>query len=138
MKKVYFACSIRGGRDDQPIYKKLYNIVTRYADGFGEAFTKKDLSNMGMSKPSEEIYNTDIERILWADAVIAEVTNPSLGVGYELAFAESKNIPVLCLYRESLDKKLSAMIDGCPHFKVILYKDPSDCEPEIKLFLESI
>jgi 2'-deoxynucleoside 5'-phosphate N-hydrolase len=138
MNKVYFACSIRGGRDDQQIYEELYNIVKNYAECFGEAFTDKKLTILGMNKPSTEIYKTDIDRILWADAVIAEVTNPSLGVGYELAFAESKNIPVLCLYRESSDKRLSAMIDGCPNFRVIRYQKPTDCEHSIVDFLNNL
>ena len=34
------------------------------------------------------------------------------GVGYELGFAESINVPVLCLYRPSEGKRLSAMLSG--------------------------
>ena len=46
----------------------------------------------------EFIYNRDVDWLRESDCVIAEVTQPSLGVGYELGFAESLKIPVLCLY----------------------------------------
>ena len=45
---------------------------------------------------NEEIYNRDIKWLQSADIVVAEVTTPSLGVGYELGIAEKLNIPVLC------------------------------------------
>ena len=46
----------------------------------------------------EYIYNRDMDWLRTAECVVAEVTQPSLGVGYELGFAESINVPVLCLY----------------------------------------
>lgn len=45
----------------------------------------------------EFIYKRDVDWLLESDFVIAEVTQPSLGVGYELGFAEAKGKPVLCL-----------------------------------------
>ncbi|GFO16491.1 2'-deoxynucleoside 5'-phosphate n-hydrolase 1 [Plakobranchus ocellatus] len=44
--------------------------------------------------------------------VVAEVTQPSLGVGYELGRAVAWNIPILCLFRPSEGKSLSCMIRG--------------------------
>ena len=61
------------------------------------------------------------EPLRQADAMIAEVTNPSLGVGYEIAKAEEWNLPVLALYRPQPGKKLSAMIAGSPQTKVVEY-----------------
>ena len=52
-----------------------------------------------------------------ADAVVAEVSTPSLGVGYELGIAEKLKIPVLCLYRPIKGKRLSAMINGNEKFQ---------------------
>ena len=36
--------------------------------------------------------------------VVAEVTQPSLGVGYEIGRAVAMEKPILCLYRPSDDK----------------------------------
>ncbi len=46
--------------------------------------------------------------------VVAEATTPSLGVGYEVAKAESLNKNILCIYRSNKTKRLSAMLDGNP------------------------
>ena len=86
-------------------------------------------------KKSDFIYNRDIEWLKTADIVISEVTNPSLGVGYELAYAEKLNIPVFCLYRPSADKKLSAMIEGNKNFNVFEYQKVQDLDEFfIKIF----
>ena len=44
--------------------------------------------------------------------MVAEVTQPSLGVGYELGRAVDMGKAILCLYRPQEDKLLSAMIRG--------------------------
>ena len=49
-----------------------------------------------------------------SDIVVAEVTNPSLGVGYEIGRALEHNIKVICLFRPTKGFSLSAMISGCP------------------------
>lgn len=46
------------------------------------------------------------------EAVVAEVTQPSLGVGYEVGHAKALGKKILCLYRPQPDKLLSAMIRG--------------------------
>ena len=50
--------------------------------------------------------------MLQSDVVIAEISVPSLGVGYEIAKATENGKRVLCLYRPQDGKRLSAMISG--------------------------
>ncbi len=135
MKKVYFACSIRGGRDDAELYGELVDTIKRYATVLTEIFADKKLTPQGMNKPAEEIWQNDLAWVRKADVVIAEVTNPSLGVGYEIAKAEEWGKPVLALYRPSPDRKLSAMILGSPHVTTVEYSDISDVEAVIRDFL---
>ena len=47
------------------------------------------------------IYERDVKWLAEADFVVAEVTQPSLGVGYELGYAEAHRKPTLCLFRPS-------------------------------------
>lgn len=70
-----------------------------------------------------------------ADVVVAEVTTPSLGVGYEIGKAEEKK-RVLCLYREQDGKRLSAMISGNPQIRVEKYRTIHDVERILKVFFE--
>jgi hypothetical protein len=137
-KKVYFACSIRGGRDDAEWYGELVNITKKYAEVLTEIFADKKLTTAGMNKPTGEIWSNDIQWIGQADAVIAEVTNPSLGVGYEIAKAEKMSKPILCLFRPEGEKKLSAMIAGSPNATIFEYTDLAAAEHAIATFLSNI
>lgn len=138
MKKVYFACSIRGGRDDADLYRELIGITKKYADVLTEIFANKKLTSSGMNKPAGDIWSNDIRWIGEADALIAEVTNPSLGVGYEIAKAEKMSKPVLCLFRPEGEKKLSAMIDGSPNTIVFEYSDMMSAEHAISTFMSNL
>ena len=65
--------------------------------------------------------------------VIAECTCPSLGVGYELAYAEAHNIPVYIFYDKS-NANISAMLNGNEYFNII----PYESEDEIYHNLDNI
>jgi len=135
MKKVYFACSIRGGRDDAELYGQLIEIIKRHAHILTEIFADPTLTYKGMNKPEREIWQTDLDWVREADAIIAEVTTPSLGVGYEIAKAEEWGKPVLALYRPSPERKPSAMILGSPNIHCVQYTSPSNAAKIIEDFL---
>ena len=136
--KVYFACSIRGGRDEAGSYEELIEYISDHAVVLSEIFADQKLTSDGMNKPSPDIWKTDMAWVDEADVLIAEVSQPSLGVGYEIAKAESMNKPVLCLYRKQQSKKLSAMIEGSPHVTVVEYETVEDTKHAIKLFLSEL
>jgi len=133
--KIYFACSIRGGRNDADIYAELASHIKTKATLLTEIFADGKLTSAGMNKPSDAIWATDIAWIKEADAVIAEVTNPSLGVGYEIAKAEEWGKPVLALFRSDDDRKLSAMIDGSPQVRTVYYASLSDATATVDTFI---
>lgn len=134
--KVYFACSIRGGRDDQALYAELIKVIQKKATVLSEFFGQKKLfENPHEKQTDQEIYQIDLQRISESDVVIAEVTNPSLGVGYEIARAEEWRKPVLALFRPSSGRSLSAMIAGSPSTKTVHYETVKEAEVAIKLFL---
>ena len=119
MKKVYFAGSIRGGRADAD----LYGRVTRHIQKEHIVLTEHigDLSLSKLEGDSDvAIYEQDTAWLREADMVIAECTTPSLGVGYELAYAESHNIPVHIFYDKSRTR-LSAMLAGDKYFHIHPY-----------------
>lgn len=138
MIKVYFACSIRGGRDDAAIYEQIVQLLKSKVAVLTEIFADGKLTSMGMNKPSKQIYETDIGWIKEADALIAEVTNPSLGVGYEISKAEEWDKPVLCLYRPSPNKKLSALIEGSPGVVVAEYHSIVDLHDVFDHFIKNV
>ncbi len=115
MTKVYFACSIRGGGDTS-LYEKIIGAI-KQAGGevLSEIFVHDAIHLGGSPLPVDQIYRRDIAMIQACDAVIAEVTNPSLGVGYELAYAEQLGKPILCLFNPDSSRKLSGMVAGNPY-----------------------
>jgi 2'-deoxynucleoside 5'-phosphate N-hydrolase len=127
MKKIYFAGSIRGGRDDQELYKKIIAYLQLHGQVLTEQVGHAGITPSGESGISDqEIYSRDIDWLSSSDIVVADVSMPSLGVGFEIARAVALNIKVLCLYRVQEDKKLSAMISGCPDILVKKYQTFED------------
>ena len=135
--KIYFAASIRGGRKDQNKYNELIGFLSSKVEVLTEHVGDSSLGQAGEKDLSDkEIYQRDLEWLESADAVIAEVTNPSLGVGYELGIAEKLGKPVLCLYKDSSDDtKLSAMVSGNQKFRTFLYHDLDQAKEEIVSFI---
>jgi len=120
--KIYFAGSIRAGRNDQEIYHQLIQGLQGHGPVLTEHVGDPDLTELGDDGPSDRmIYQRDMAWLAEADLMVADVTIPSLGVGYEIGRAESRGIPVLCLYREEDGRKLSAMISGNPKVTVTKY-----------------
>ena len=138
--KIYFAASIRGGRKDQNKYSELIGFLSSKVEVLTEHVGDSSLGQAGEKDLSDkEIYQRDLEWLESADAVIAEVTNPSLGVGYELGIAEKLGKPVLCLYKDSSDDtKLSAMVSGNQKFRTFLYHDLDQAKEEIVSFIHSV
>lgn len=137
--KIYFAASIRGGRKDQNKYNELIGFLSSKVEVLTEHVGDLSLGQTGEQDfTDKEIYQRDLEWLESADAVISEVTNPSLGVGYELGIAEKLGKPVLCLYKDSNDKtKLSAMVSGNQKFRTFLYHDLDQAKEEIVSFIDS-
>lgn len=115
--KIYFAGSIRGGRDDTAIYMKLIDRLQRH----GEVLTEHVATAGAEDLPEGDIYARDFGWLRSADVVVAEVTTPSIGVGYEIGMAQGWGTPVLCLFRHGARRKLSAMLAGNPNVRVAEY-----------------
>ncbi|MFC2093826.1 nucleoside 2-deoxyribosyltransferase [Bacteroidota bacterium] len=127
--KIYFAGSIRGGRDDADLYKQIINHLKLYGEVLTEHIGGKNLEVSGEDTMNDAyIHNRDLDWILQSDIVVAEVTTPSLGVGYEIGRAIENKKRVLCLYRSNSGKRLSAMIAGSPDIAVEEYKTIIDAK----------
>jgi len=125
--RIYFSASISGGRDDAPHYAVLIEALSDLGVVLTEHIGSPDLSDGGEDGPGDpEIYERDMAWLQEADFVIAEVTTPSLGVGYEIARAAGLNKPVVCLFRPETGRRLSAMIRGNPAARILEYSAAGD------------
>ena len=138
--KLYFAGSIRAGREDAPLYREIILHLKQYGEVLTEHVGDPNLSGEGQARLSDrEIHDRDVGWLLSSDAVVAEVTAPSLGVGYEIGTAVRVGIPVIALYREDGGKPLSAMISGCAGVWVLRYGgDPASAYPALDAALDAL
>tara|TARA_B100000315_G_C14119406_1_gene381839 strand:- start:127 stop:546 length:420 start_codon:yes stop_codon:yes gene_type:complete len=137
--KIYFAGAIRGGRNDAKIYEKIIIYLRNIGQVLTEHVGYQDLGNMGEKGGIDmAIYKRDLKWLHSADAIVAEVTTPSLGVGYELGIAEKLKKPVLCLYRPSKGKRLSAMIKGNNQLSIWEYHNITEAQSCIDSFFKNL
>ncbi|XP_038198410.1 2'-deoxynucleoside 5'-phosphate N-hydrolase 1 [Arvicola amphibius] len=111
---VYFCGSIRGGREDQALYARIVSRLRRYGKVLTEhvAAAEPDPRGEEAAGGDQLIHEQDLAWLRQADVVVAEVTQPSLGVGYELGWAVALGKQILCLFRPQSGRVLSAMIRG--------------------------
>ncbi len=111
--KIYFAGSIRGGRDDADRYNKIINHLKKYGEVLTEHVGSDLLTHKGENTLNDnQIHDRDMNWLLSSDIIIAEVTNPSLGVGYEIGRAIEHKKKIICLFYTKSNNRLSAMISG--------------------------
>lgn len=120
--KIYFAGSIRGGREDVVLYSKIIQHLRKYGEVLTEHVADPDLMENGERNLSdEEIHDRDMDWLKQSEVIVAEVSVPSLGVGYEIRAALEFNKKVLCLYRQNEKSRLSAMISGAGQAMIYKY-----------------
>ena len=109
--KVYCAGAIKG----DTTYQNNYIEMIRFVESMNHTALAELNENFKSSIPlsDNKIYTRDIEWIEESKVMIAEISGPSLGVGFEIAYALfQKEIPVLALVSSDVEK-ISAMITGC-------------------------
>ena len=123
--KIYFAGSIRGGRIDVLLYQRIISYIERT-----DVVLSRHVGDINLqeTRSDREIYEQDTAWLRECDCVIAECSNPSLGVGYELAYAEGLGKPVHIFYNR-FRNRLSAMLDGDAYFHVHPYDEEQDVFP---------
>ncbi len=125
---IYFAGSIRGGRGDQAIYEAIIDRLRHHGTVLTEHVGDVNLPLGGENAADCDIHDRDLDWLRSADVLVAEVSTPSLGVGYEIGRAVEWGKRVICLYRPTDGKRLSGMIAGCHDLAVHEYSQIGDVD----------
>jgi nucleoside 2-deoxyribosyltransferase len=138
MKKIYFSCSITGGRADEAIYAAIVDDLQAH----GHEVLNSHLARQGVvlleqRMDPREVYQRDVFWIKDCDLLVAEVSTPSHGVGYEIALALTLHKPVLCLYRQNA--RVSRLITGNdePTITVSAYADQAGALQLVRRFVSA-
>lgn len=142
-RTIYFSGSISGGREDVETYRTFVAALERAGHRvLAGMVTAQHVGAEGESLTSREIFERDLG---WIEEVareggllVAEVSRPSTGVGYEIAAARYRfGIPVVCLYRPAFTRRCSGMIAGDRGIQLIEYTDGT-LETAVEKLLESV
>lgn len=133
--KIYFAAAISAGREYASVYGKI--VATLKNAGhviLTEHVADPHVLELEKNIPAKEVYERDVGKLQEAELLVAEVSHPSTGVGYEIAYMLSIKKPVLCLYQRELI--MSKMITGNTEAGLSLYgygsmKELLDILPEL-------
>jgi nucleoside 2-deoxyribosyltransferase len=134
---IYFACSITGGRDFEPVYQAI--VAALLADGHTiptAMLASSDVHQLETIVQPAEVYARDVAWIRAVDVLIAEVSTPSHGVGYEIGYALMLGKPVLCCAQEG--HTVSKMLTGNPdpHLSVKTYATTEEAVQIIRAFCQ--
>ncbi len=133
---LYFSCSLTGGREDQPTYAALVAHLQAMGHRVLTAHLAAEqvLAADAQHSPAE-VFDRDTAWVRACDALIAEVSTPSHGVGFEVAYALERGKPVLCLARAGV--RVSKMLTGIrqPGFEVCTYTTPEEAQVHMEAFL---
>ncbi|HEX5807868.1 MAG TPA: nucleoside 2-deoxyribosyltransferase [Anaerolineales bacterium] len=134
---IYFACSITGGRE----FEAVYQTIVRALLEDGHQVPTAHLADPGVTAVEaviepRQVYERDTGWIRDCDVLIAEVSVPSHGVGYEIGFSLALGKPVLALYQEG--RSVSKMIQGNPdpNLSIHCYETPQEAVLKMRKFLK--
>ena len=135
-KKVYFAGSIRAGRTDAGLYQRMIAYIQQTDRVLTEHVGHPELNLLEQGRENDAlIYEQDTAWLRESDLLIGECTSPSLGVGYELAYAEKLSVPCHIFY-DRTKTQLSAMLTGNAYFHLYPYEDESEIYPLLDRILD--
>lgn len=134
---IYFCGSIRGGRNLAATYAKMIKMLGTYGTVLTEHLgSNEEIETKDRILSDKEIHDRDFQWIVDSDLLIAEVTIPSLGVGYEIGRAIEMGKAVLCLFQSGSEYTVSAMIAGSDRVEMKYYRTLEEVKDLFKAFID--
>jgi 2'-deoxynucleoside 5'-phosphate N-hydrolase len=136
---VYFSCSLTGGRQDEAAYAAIVSYLIEQGHQVPTAhLASPDVMALERVVNPQEVFHRDIAWIGACHAVIAEVSTPSHGVGYEIAYALREGKPVLCCYDQRATVSKMILGNTTPGLVVQAYAGEEDLLAAIATFLHTV
>ena len=134
--KIYISGSIYGGTQKIETYKCLIEELEKYGEVVDKQIADPNTIANEAYQEDEEIYKDLEEKLINADIIFAEVSIPSLGVGYELGFADKLGKKIIAIYDENYTPKVSTMIRGNKRIQLIAYKNIQEIFDKLDVLLQ--
>jgi nucleoside 2-deoxyribosyltransferase len=135
--KIFFAGSIRGGRQLIPTYQYIIRFLkSRNFTVISEHVASEGLEKVEAKMTEQEIFEKDANWIEESDRVVAEITVPSIGVGYEICHAAKHQKPVLCVYQEGTNASAMVLGNSTGYVTAKTYSNKNQLEEMLLEFLK--
>lgn len=123
---IFYTASVRAGRAHQPDYLETVRLLKQYGTVSSEHVSDESLTDVGETDiTGRDIFIREQAALESADVVVADVSQPSLGVGFLLGRATALGKRVIALYNGD-EHRLSAIIKGHPRIDIHYYTSMSD------------
>jgi nucleoside 2-deoxyribosyltransferase len=138
--KIYFAAPIGNKIPNLNLYRKIIKYLNRYGTVLNKRIGDRDFWKERKDKKfsEKEIHDFDLKLLLESDVVVAEISTPSLGVGYEIGRAIERKKLLLCLYNKKMEKRISKMILGVHGITIRPYRTFTEIKSIIREFFNSL
>ena len=129
--KIYYAHSIRGNHSENEIEPLQ---VIEYLKYIWHEVLSEEIWTWNIKLSDKDIYIRDTQMINDCDIILANISNISTGVWYEIWFWESIGKKIICFYENNITNidKISAMITGNPKIYIFWIDKLEDIYTNIK------
>ncbi|MCL1467753.1 nucleoside 2-deoxyribosyltransferase [Argonema galeatum] len=135
--KVYISGPLTGIEQPAEI-KAFYEAIALVGEEMGFQAYVPHVNTDPINNPDvtpRQVFETDKNQVSASDLVIAYVGHPSLGVGMELAYAETNSIPIILVYEKG--KVISRFPRGIPTvIHEVQFYDYEDALTQLKSVLQ--
>ena len=135
---IYCAGPIRG----DVTYQKYFTKAIDYIESLGHTVLSEFSGKFSSTIPltDKQTYKRDLKWIDGSKIMIAEISGPSLGVGFEISYAIfQRKLPVLAIYSSEV-KNVSSMLTGCdsPLLTIKKYQDEDEMKTIIRNYISKL
>lgn len=114
--QIYVAVSLTYSRDEK-LTRHICQFLTNIGAKVMSPWVAQEEPKQGLTP--EEVFERDFGALAKSDAVVAEVSLPSTGVGMELMAALKAKLPIACLHKKG--DTVSFLVRGALGIKPIQY-----------------
>ena len=127
--KIYLACTVRGDRGALPALKEIVSrLETHGHDVLTAHLLLDDVEQVEAALTEAQVYERDMRWLETCDAVVAEASGSSYGVGFEVGYVlgrPGKTAPrVFLLYDARRRAAVSRLIAGNTHPRCVTFAYP--------------
>jgi len=140
--RIYLACTVRGDRGTVATARHIHACLVRLGHEVLTAHLLDDNVDTAEDRLGDrDVFSRDLAWLESADAVVAETSGSSYGVGFEVGYTMGRAAQfeqrVLVLFDAARRGRVSRLISGMddPRAKVLAYERADDIEPFLERHL---